>query len=724
VAATLGGQTAGATVNIKIRGSARDSISTVIRGLLHVTAESSPCTGKFIWKSSDEEVVSVQEISKGPGTSQVDLRGLRAGTATITVSFAASGSAVVAEDSITVSVYDSGPILFVHGWRGTGSGWEPVMAALESQKNLLRGGSLCADWVRLRGRFVRARNSDGTFRTGNTDQYVCDEAADDGAFFTLNFDDNQNSFVDTAGELSDVVNQIERRLGGDECGIAPNETRTLPDTCPKLTIVAHSMGGQTSRAFIQSIVHSRLTPGDYPVGAEGIPDSGQRIGMPFRPYNGQVRKFVTIGTMNLGTPVPNLTKDETLIFFGLSSLVADLSGLFNQSVDPFSYAILSMQVNSSEWQLMSNYHLDVVRGLDLVSIVTQAPQDFAINVCAALQAGDEGATQIYNGLSLPARAVLAVFAAAAGQTVQGFIPNVMARLNERLCGMGNPDITSPPVLGTQVVGLPFVPASDEIVGVDSQNINNLFRYLDHHPDGIVHVCRDETPGQTPGALAKVVCVQDMLHHKDTGAASVILPEITAPPPGPRPQAPTSTTEIQTQPQIPATATLRSPTNLGVDAVGNIFVSDRLLGSITEFRRDGLTSTFISGFDGLGAIAVEGGYLYAMRNGDVVRVPLGISGQIVDSEGQPAALATVIARGAGGSVTPTFTTDANGQFSTSLESLDAQVSGDRVNIFLTVTTRGTATVPSQTHEFVVPLDVNPQGDRTQTITRLTLPAPSL
>jgi hypothetical protein len=729
VSATLDGmQAGGGAVRIKVRGSAREQVGAALKSQLILNADvtGAPCAGHFQWRTSDSRVADMVERTNGAGTSTLRLRALQPGVATITVEYLAAGRTTPIQDTIQVTVYETGPILFVHGWIGQGSNWENDLAQLANTYGLNRGGSLCASWVRNRGRWARVLMSNETLRNGNGEQYVCDEAAVDGSVFTLNFDDNQNNFIETAGELSDIVNQIVRRIGGDECIALPGETTPLPESCPKLTLVAHSMGGQTSRAFIQSVRHSGFSVRDRTLPT----DTGLSLPMPFYPHVGQVAKLVQIGTMNLGTPAPLLNQDETLLFFGASNFVSSASRSFGVPVDPFSSAIESMGVQSTALLRLQAEHLDQLRAIELVSIVTQINPGVAANVCGLIDAGSMTGQQLVARLPAAVRLALTVIAAVAGRTLEDWISDPLRRVHERLCGEGNPNITIP-VFGAQGLGQPFLYNSDEIVGVDSQNLNNLFRFVDQGPSGIVRLCRNETPGQS-GAVAKVVCYTDVQHHEDTARPELVVPELdlggglgTPPsPPNPTPDSGGSTT----QETLPAVAFLSNPSYLATDAANNLFVADRS-GSVTIIRpggsngQPGTATTFLNGLTGLGPIAVEGAHLYAVRNGDVLRISLGISGRIVEASGVPVRNATVLVQAAGGAQQRTVTTDGDGNFSVPLDSLDTTVTQDQLVLFVTITTAGSSTEPSRTVQQNVALAVNDPvlRERTQTVVTITLPA---
>ncbi|RMF84620.1 MAG: hypothetical protein D6736_18935, partial [Nitrospinota bacterium] len=187
-----------------------------------LVAKSIPCDGAFKWTSSDEEVATIEPEQQGGGFSKVRAVAKEPGVTTVTVTFSADG--FTATDSFDLTVVDTSPILFVHGWRGDSSNWDAITQKL-TELGLQFGGELCADWVRERGNFLR-----------NAHPFKCDEAREDGAFFTLNFDDNQARFIDLAAELGNIVEQIRTATGAE-----------------KVTLVAHSMGGQVSRAFLQNI---------------------------------------------------------------------------------------------------------------------------------------------------------------------------------------------------------------------------------------------------------------------------------------------------------------------------------------------------------------------------------------------------------------------------------------------------------------------------------------
>lgn len=725
VAANLSGRPELSSVRITVRGSERREMSVAHRARLRLVAESQPCAGHFRWETSDSETLSLRTLTPptGTGSSEVEIIGLRPGKATITVSFTQPGGEPVTA-SLPVTVLESGPILLVHGWTGAGSRWETVMAGLE-EHHLLRGGSLCASWVKERGRFATVQNADQSYRPGNIENYVCDDPAIDGSFFTLNFEDNQYRFIDTAAELSDIVDQILRKLGGDECASGAGDSSPLPESCPRLTVVAHSMGGQTARAFIQSIPHGPFSVPDYgPRIAVPPPPGGWREPTPFRPFRGQIAKMITVGTMNLGTPVANLSKEETFMYVGAMNLVAAGTAWKGDSIDPMSSGVESMQVGSGEWQLLlRTQSLDALRALDLVSIVTQAPESFSFGVCLSLTAAEVLAPQVFARLSPQVRAVLTGLAIIGGLLVEDFTANAFKLMNDRICGLGNQHLTVP-VLGSTLPGVPsnFLRSSDEIVGVDSQNINNVFRLADGVPDPISYECRDETPGVTPGAVAKVKCLLNVLHTESQRAVGAIVEEIipTNYIPEPREGAPTASAESDAQLVNPSVAQLVDPRYLAVDDANNIFIADRSQGSVTVLRRDGTMNTFVTGLTAAGPIAVEGAYLYAARNGDIVRLPLGISGRLLDSTGQPVRQALVVARGFGGAQTRAVTTDNSGAFSLALEAFEAQIDEDRARVFLTVTVPATAEQPLYTEELSIPLDVSPQGRRTQTVADLTLP----
>jgi len=675
------------------------------RSRLVLTAHSVPCNGTFNWTSSDGSVATIEEVETGTGMSSVRVTGRKPGVSTISVTFTPVGGEPSDPVGFDLTVLETGPILFVHGWNGLGSKWQPPMDAL-ADKGMPFGGLLCASWVRDRNatRWLDVLNaSSGELRPGNQDPYRCEPPSEDGSYFTLNFEDTQRRFVDVAGELADIIDQVQRVIGGPHCGRGPGQTEPLDDTCPRLTLVAHSMGGQTARAYLQEIPHSRTT-------ADGVSP------MPQREHLGQVRKLVTIGTMFLGTPVTLLTGQERL-FVGALSLGID------KHFDPVSSAVNSMRPDSGDFLVLNAPEsVEKLAGIELVSLVTDAGL-WPHVVCSIPTSAQEALVFLVEALK--AKSLFTPFASILLTSLLGTIDELKQQLCPVTAGLSvSAGIPGLPEAYSKLIGAPGQPSfafnSDEVVGIDSQNVNNLFRFIANPKQELVQACQNENPEPPHGVFPeKVVCLPGVLHHFDQLQADALLRELDL-------RAPTrasgsSQWQLEVRSSPGAQTVVQDPSGFAVDFSGTVYVSDRGAGTVSTLGPSGRVTTLISGLDAPGRLAVLDGYLGVARSTDVIRVPLGLSGTICDSDGLPLDRARINVGGFGGTQTRDYYTDGFGNFNVPLEAIRTSAAGSGAVVSLWVTTGGTATRPGRTEKLDVELAVSPStGWRQQTVVSLVLP----
>lgn len=167
--------------------------------------------------------------------------------------------------------------------------------------------------------------------------------------------------------------------------------------------------------------------------------------------------------------------------------------------------------------------------------------------------------------------------------------------------------------------------------------------------------------------------------------------------------------------------VQDPSGFAVDFSGTVYVSDRGAGTVSTLGPSGRVTTLISGLDAPGRLAVLDGYLGVARSTDVIRVPLGLSGTICDSDGLPLDRARINVGGFGGTQTRDYYTDGFGNFNVPLEAIRTSAAGSGAVVSLWVTTGGTATRPGRTEKLDVELAVSPStGWRQQTVVSLVLP----
>ncbi|RMF88766.1 MAG: hypothetical protein D6736_09590 [Nitrospinota bacterium] len=408
-------------------------------------------------------------------------------------------------------------------------------------------------------------------------------------------------------------------------------------------------------------------------------------------------KLITIGTMNLGTPAANLNEDELLLLVGTTTLL-DLVGV---DFDPFSGAIQSMKVGSGELQFLNETHLaNLPRDVEYISLVTQMPSGFGIGVCTALLAGS---------ILIPPQ--LEVIFAAKGILVS----TIAASLYSKICTSDGQSLPNPHMIGA-VQQPSFYPNSDEIVGLDSQNLNNVFRAA--NGEDLVQKCINESPGENPSLIATVRCIPDTLHHQQSSAVDALLEALDIEPPI---KIPGASQEVEVSTDTPARAPIADPAGLALDDAGNIYVSDRAAGTVTVIDPFGFSTTFISGLTEPTDIEISGSFLLVSDKVDVRAFPLGISGTITDFDGTPASLALITVRGEGGATSRTFAADASGGFNIPLTMIESKLKEEGLTLFLTIQTQGTQSKASRTVEVSVPVAVGSvTKERKQTIVNIQLP----
>lgn len=236
----------------------------------YLSVSASQPGGTFLWTSDDDSIVSVSNDPSAPDGHIADIVGLRPGVTNLNVSYTLNGATTA---TASISVQDIYPILLVHGFNSNATGaWGGPggLATIFQEAGVLQGNSLC--------------NSSDAFM-GDVDFCAVDFCADptqaSGAGPTCAFGP-----LSQWGSFSDFLNV-------DATGAATEQDEgfwlgivignLLSSTgADKVTILAHSMGGLASRAYLEFYDGKR----------------GQ-----------DVDKLITIGTPNLGTPWASIATD-------------------------------------------------------------------------------------------------------------------------------------------------------------------------------------------------------------------------------------------------------------------------------------------------------------------------------------------------------------------------------------------------------------------------------
>jgi len=234
-----------APLKLAIRGMVRYRATT--GGPFSVTAQATPPGGTFSWTTDKPGIIKLTPLAPPPSGlasmpgvgpaptvgARYRLTPLKPGAVVLTVRYRKGAvEAAVRKHLIIVP-----PTLFLHGLASDARTWDRIKAHLE--KNGWRhGGRLCITCIKPKA----------------------------GDFYTADFLDNQDSFVDQGNEVKIFVERILRHV--DKAAAA---------AARRVVLVGHSMGGLASRAYLQA---------HY--------------------YQGNVSGLVTIGTPHLGSVVAQL----------------------------------------------------------------------------------------------------------------------------------------------------------------------------------------------------------------------------------------------------------------------------------------------------------------------------------------------------------------------------------------------------------------------------------
>jgi pimeloyl-ACP methyl ester carboxylesterase len=262
--------------------------------------------GTFSWSSDDTSIVAVAAETSSPDGHLAQIVGQKPGTANITATYNVNGSPVA---SATVTVQDIYPIVLVHGFNSSAVGaWggPTGLATVLQSANLYQGDSLCNPINQSTGVDFcavdfcadpsQASGSGPTCKYGPLQQW-----GSFSDFLNLSASTNLPTEQDEGFWLGIVIGNLLQATGAD-----------------KVTLLAHSMGGLASRAYLE-FYDSR---------------------------NGQdVDKLVTIGTPNLGTPWASIAADPVFQSAPAAQLVTFLAGIFkNLFIE--SPAVLDMDPSS------------------------------------------------------------------------------------------------------------------------------------------------------------------------------------------------------------------------------------------------------------------------------------------------------------------------------------------------------------------------------------------
>ena len=236
----------------------------------YLFASATPVGGTFTWTSNQPSIIQVTPDQSNPGVAQII--GLDVGAATITVTYSFSGTQTANPTTASINVKSIYPIVMVHGFNSGTDAWDPLSMELQSL-GLIAGDFNCTSKS-------NADPADIDFCAID----FCDECLPNllgvvslpGICQQVNHTCPYSSLVGAWGSFSSFI--AEGTVLGT---IITNLKQTTG--AAKVTLLAHSMVGLASRAYLQS----------------GTTD---------------VANLITIGTPNLGTPLADLATDPTLEF--------------------------------------------------------------------------------------------------------------------------------------------------------------------------------------------------------------------------------------------------------------------------------------------------------------------------------------------------------------------------------------------------------------------------
>ena len=286
-----------------------------------LTATGTPPGGTFTWSSSDTAVVDFDTL---PNDNPARIIGERPGRATITVTYV--NGQLQATASVDVQVIY--PIVLVHGFNSSSGTWNALSSAL-SGINLQQGDFNC----KALGNFTdidfcavdfcsACTLFGGCTQPGGSCQYG-GSLPEWGSF---------SSFIDEGAALQTMVANLRNATGATQ-----------------VTLVAHSMGGLASRAYLE------LFGG-----------------------GSSVNRLITFGTPNLGSPYANMADDPILS----DSIIGLLATIF--MLHPDSPAVQGMDPKSSELENLNVLSAGALPRLPITSYVSIVGKASPLESTAAL----------------------------------------------------------------------------------------------------------------------------------------------------------------------------------------------------------------------------------------------------------------------------------------------------------------------------------------------------